>query len=187
MAQFRPYCPRKELSSKRGHNLGWFDSFEKAQTALKKHLTTSDNHKLEEGEADELVADKANYEKWSPGTSDQQDSRDSRDNRSKRPRLTDRDMYDHSQPSEPSSHRSRGPQVIPALGMTADDAACTLEYVSTVMTRLTEKVGMIIAAARTAATFARQAETAFSAEANNLQVLLDQIQQIYSGQPVIQL
>lgn len=71
--------------------------------------------------------------------------------------------------------------------MTADDAACTLEYVSTVMTRLTEKVGMIIAAARTAATFARQAETAFSAEANNLQVLLDQIQQIYSGQPVIQL
>ena len=70
--------------------------------------------------------------------------------------------------------------------MTAEDAAVTLEFVSTIMTRLTEKVGMIISAARTAATFARQAETAFSQEANNMQLLLDQIQNIYSGQPVSQ-
>ena len=186
MAQFRPYCPKKESCSKRGHNLGWFDSLEKAQAALKKHLTASDNHQMAEEEADTLVAEDAHYEKWSPGTSS--NSRDSQSQSSaKRPRLED------SRPPEPSSssrqHRRREPeppQVIPALGMTAEDAAVTLEYVSTIMTRLTEKVGMIIAAARTAATFARQAESAFSQEANNLQLLLDQIQHIYSGQSVVQ-
>ena len=193
MAQYRPHCPKKHECSKKGANLGWYDSKERAQDALKHHLTASDKHQMDEDEAAVLAELDENIEEWLPSTSSssqqrQQESlqlakRQRRDDHDSRRDDARRDQHRREESSQ-SWRRSEQHQPQLALGMGHEEAVQTLDYVSGVMTRITEKVGMAVAAVRTAATFARQAENAFNTEANNLQLLLEQLQQLYSAPPV---
>jgi hypothetical protein len=177
---FRCRCPLKSTCSKKGQNLGWHESKAEAQASLKHHLLSCENHKVSEQEAEERAMDDANIEEWVESADDRKDQPDAK-----------RQRYDNNRSSSwRSSGSGRQRQLedqsasASTAGMNAQDALVTLEYMSNVMTRITEKMGQAVSAIRTAATFARQAEHAFNTEANNLQLLIDQLQQMYSGNTV---